>query len=106
VALTLHWRAANPQPLPERYKVFVHAVGADGQILAQSDAEPAAGARPTTSWILGEYVADTHAVTLPADYAGPVTWRVGLYDTATLARVPAGAGDFVLLPDELTIPAP
>ncbi len=102
IAITLLWRALNPAPLAVRYKVFVHALGADGQILAQSDAEPANWTRPTTSWIAGEIISDTHSLLLPAGYAGSVAFRIGLYDANSLQRIPVGNGDFILLPDKLS----
>ena len=104
LAVTLYWQAVNDQPLSQRYTVFVHALGPDGQLLAQSDAEPAGAARPTTSWVAGEFIADTHNVTLPADYAGPVVWRIGLYDAETQTRVPSDGSDFVMLDNGLIVP--
>lgn len=70
------------------YTVFVHLLGADGQIVAQSDAQPAGGARPTTGWLKGEYVVDQHMLTFNRpDYRGPASLAVGFYDQATGERV-------------------
>jgi hypothetical protein len=105
IALTLFWRATNPIPLQVHYKVFIHALTPDGTILAQSDTEPMDWTRPTTTWIKDEYLADTHSLSLPPEYAGRLAFRIGLYDADTLARVPVSGGDFIILPDELSIPS-
>lgn len=104
LSVTLYWQALNLAPLPAHYKVFVHALSASGELLAQSDAEPAGWTRPTTSWIEGEYIADTHTLIVPADYSGPISLRLGLYDAATLTRVAVAGGDFILLTDAHTFP--
>ncbi|GIK58227.1 MAG: hypothetical protein HND44_11170 [Chloroflexi bacterium] len=74
--ITLLWRAEAP--FPGSYRVFVHLLNAQGQIAAQSDAIPAGWTRPTTGWLPGEYILDTHTLRLPS--AGPYTLTVGMYD--------------------------
>ncbi len=65
------------------YRVFVHVLDQDGELLAQSDGEPANWSRPTTGWLVGEYVSDAHAIALPAEaYA----IRVGFYDPSSGER--------------------
>lgn len=85
--ITFRWQALRP--LQNRYSVFVHLVNASGQIITQDDAEPARGARPTSTWTAGEVIADAHALTLPAD-AAPGEYRVlvGLYLPDANERVP------------------
>ncbi len=92
VAVALVWRAAAAPA--ERLTVFVHVVDADGRPVAQHDAEPAGGGRPTDTWRAGDAVADRHGARLPAD-AAPGRYRViaGLYRPATGERLRlAGAG--------------
>ncbi|MBX3055453.1 MAG: hypothetical protein KF770_03185 [Anaerolineae bacterium] len=74
--ITLLWRAEAP--FPGSYRVFVHLLNAQGQIVAQSDAIPSGWTRPTTGWLPGEYIPDTHTLGLPS--AGPYTLTVGMYD--------------------------
>ena len=94
--IPLLWRAEAETPTD--YRVFVHLVDAAGNIVAQSDAAPAGWARPTTGWLPGEYVLDTHTLTLPATLpAGPLSLRVGLYDPDTGQRLLSGAADFATL---------
>ena len=74
------------------YKVFVHLLDKSGQLVAQSDAEPAGGYR-TGSWIPGEVIVDTHVLPLPADAAGVFRLLTGLYDPVSGIRLPATASD-------------
>ena len=76
--VTLAWQALAAMETP--YRVFVHLAGATGQVLAQSDGEPAGWSRPTTGWATGEVVVDERIITLPGDAApGDYEIRVGLY---------------------------
>jgi hypothetical protein len=85
--------------MPTSYRVFVHLVDEDGQILSQSDAEPADWTRPTTGWAIGEYVVDQHHLTRPAGEPLERLWlRVGLYDAQTNERLGTGSTDSLLLP--------
>ena len=74
--------------LPQHYRVFVHLLNAQGQLVAQSDAEPAGWTRPTTGWLPGEFVVDAHQLQLPAALAaGSYTLQAGLYDAASGQRL-------------------
>lgn len=85
--LTLYWQPAGATDV--RYSTFVHLVGPDGAILAQSDREPADGAHPTTSWVAGESVTDTHTLTLPPGAVdGRYRLQFGLYDPSSDRRLP------------------
>lgn len=78
LAVSLYWQALS-QP-EQRFKVFVHCLDRTGNIIAQSDAEPAAGSAPTNSWISGEYILDVHTLTLPSGTSGPLRLFVGMYE--------------------------
>jgi hypothetical protein len=95
--ITLVWRAESASAIS--YTVFVQLVSADGRVIAQSDALPMAGTRPTTGWRAAEYIADRHVlrVNVP-DYRGEARLIAGLYDAASGTRVPLADGaDHVLL---------
>ena len=95
-SVPLVWRAETETPTD--YRVFVHLVDATGAIVAQSDAAPAEWTRLTTGWLPGEYVLDTHTLTLPATLPqGPLSLRVGLYDPDTGQRLSSGAADFAAI---------
>ena len=84
----LYWQTS--QPLRTGYKVFAQLLATDNTVVAQSDAIPATGQRPTPGWLPGEIIADTHLLTpfinLPAGNYRLIT---GLYDPATAQRLPA-----------------
>lgn len=110
--LTLVWQAlvlpAGDRAVP--HKVFVHVVDAAGDLIAQSDAEPAGG-YGTDRWLPGEVVVDQHRIALPPD-AGGQTLRVlvGLYEPVGGQRLAAESQDGTAYPDdavplaEITIP--
>ncbi|MBC7236481.1 MAG: glycosyltransferase family 39 protein [Chloroflexi bacterium] len=91
LTLRLYWRASAPQ---KDYKVFVHLVGADEQIIAQDDARPAQWQRPTTSWDIGEVIVDEHVLAIP-DRAQPGDYQlyVGMYHAVSFARLPIRDGE-------------
>ena len=76
--VTLVWRAEGTASVS--HHVFVHLLGADGRLVAQSDGVPAGWTRPTTGWLAGEYITDVHVLALPDDTAaGQLTLQAGLY---------------------------
>jgi hypothetical protein len=95
LGVTLYWESQATGELD--YTVFTHALGPNGVLLSQHDAQPANGSVPTSVWDQGEVVADHHQLPLPRDRQ--VTHlRVGLYDPATGKRLPTSEGaDSVLL---------
>jgi hypothetical protein len=102
--VTLIWQAADATNRP--LTVFVQLLAEDGRLLAQSDAQPAEGGRPTTGWIAGEYIADRHTLTFHApDYRGPAYLIAGLYDPADGFRrvITADGHDHARLPLALEV---
>jgi 4-amino-4-deoxy-L-arabinose transferase-like glycosyltransferase len=88
--VNLYWQTQTP--LGTGYKVFAQLLDAESQLVAQSDALPTAGQRPTTGWLPGEIITDTHTLLLPADLRrGGQTYRLiaGLYDPLDGQRLPA-----------------
>jgi hypothetical protein len=94
--ISLLWRAEAE--MPTSYRVFIHLVDGDSQILAQADGEPANWTRPTTGWVPGEYILDNHTLTLPPDLPSDASLRIGLYDPATGQRLQTEDGEYVTLP--------
>jgi len=101
--ITLVWRADGPTDTP--YTVFVQLLDASGALIAQSDAQPAAGSRPTTGWRSGEYIVDAHTLAFNARAApGPAALIAGMYDPLTGQRVmTAAGGDHIALPGTVTV---
>ena len=97
LALTLHWQALAASDRP--YTVFVHLIDNAGAVRGYGDAEPGGGAFPTPGWLAGEYLADTHTLTVSADApAGVYRLAIGFYDPASGERLqtPDGADRTVL----------
>jgi len=109
--VTLYWRGLCN--LEQDYKVFVHLTGADvTHQPAQHDGDPNAGFTPTTRWLPGEIVGDTHYLALPGDLA-PGLYRLwaGMYDYGILHNLevvssPSIAVDGRVLLGEIEVVAP
>ena len=87
--VSLLWRAS--ETMVRDYTVFVHALDARGQLIAQHDSQPNLGAQPTNGMRPGELVPDPHPLALPPDTA---QIEVGLYWLPNGARLRmAGGGD-------------
>jgi hypothetical protein len=93
--LRLYWRATNTEPITTPYTVFTQILAPDGHLVAQHDAPPNL---PPAQWVPGQIVTDDHSLKVvdPA-YRGPAALIVGWYNSATIERVPASGGDFVML---------
>jgi 4-amino-4-deoxy-L-arabinose transferase-like glycosyltransferase len=77
--LALLWRA-NAE-IGRDYKIFVHLLNREGQLISQRDSEPVGGWRPTTGWQTGELISDNHGLLIPEDVLeGQYELVVGLYD--------------------------
>ncbi len=85
IPVGLTWRALAP--IRANAKIYVHALAADGRLIAQHDAMPLNDLRPMTSLPTGSDVIDHHGLALPSDFTGPVRIVVGLYDSATGQRL-------------------
>jgi len=96
--LGLKWETART--LSIRYKVFVHLLDAQGNVIAQRDAEPMADLAPTTTWKSGEVIVDLHGIMLPANVQ-PQALRiaVGLYNPDNNERLAVRDANGVTLPD-------
>ena len=80
--LTLMWHARGRQD--RDWTVFIHLVDGDETIVAEDNTPPLGGAFPMTQWVAGDWVRDTHTLTLPAGLPpGEYRLRVGLFDQAT-----------------------
>ncbi len=84
--LTLYWKALRP--LAKNYTVFAHVLGPNNSIWAQKDAWPKDGAAPTSTWRVGQVVADQYdLVVKPETPAGVYDLEVGIYDGETMDRL-------------------
>lgn len=84
--LTLYWQSVAK--IEKDYTVFVHLVDSEGNIRAQRDAQPRAGAYPTTLWDVGEIVRDEYGFVLGDLPVGEYRIHIGLYEYPSLMRLP------------------
>ncbi|MEW5961708.1 MAG: hypothetical protein AB1801_28655, partial [Chloroflexota bacterium] len=91
IPVSLFWQTGRP--LAANYLVFVHVLDPAGQIKAQNDSLPRAGAYPTPWWLPGVLIEDTHRLDVPPDLpAGQYQLVVGLYTAPGGARLPLSDG--------------
>ncbi len=88
--VTLYWQADGE--IDTSYTVFVHALGPDGDIVAQIDRMPIDGRAPTTSWLPGEVITDEYTIVAPASSDPVHMLAVGLYEPRTGRRLPVVVG--------------
>ncbi|MCD6289345.1 MAG: hypothetical protein J7M34_02495 [Anaerolineae bacterium] len=81
LAVTVVWQAVTT--MDRSYTTFVHLLDESGRVVAQEDHVPGRGARPTTSWLPNEVIADRFELSLSADLPpGRYMLEVGLYDAS------------------------
>ncbi len=102
IQVTLFWEGMAP--IDQRYKVFLHLINAEGELVTQRDSEPGGGLALTTTWKPGETLSDNHGILVPLDtQVGTYQLIAGLYlltDPAVRLPVTLGgepAGDALLL---------
>lgn len=88
IEVSLFWETAVS--LEQRYKVFLHLLDENGQLIAQRDSEPGGGLTPTNAWTTNAVIQDNHGILLPSDMSdGTYQLLVGLYDLSDPAsRLP------------------
>jgi len=93
--VTLFWKADDL--VEEDYKVFIHLLDAQGQVLAQHDSRPVGGSRPTTGWLVGEIIPDNHGVFIPWGMSpGEYQLVIGMYEPQTGERLSVASNGEVI----------
>lgn len=86
ISVTLVWQAETE--MMTSYRVFLHLIDPDGNLVTQSDSEPVNWMRPTTGWLPGEVLLDERILKIPdGAQEGDYTLLGGLYDQATGKRL-------------------
>lgn len=84
--IKLFWKADDS--VEKDYKIFLHLLDAEGQIVAQQDSRPVGGSRPTTDWVEGETIADNHGAFIPWETpTGDYQLVLGMYEPRTGERL-------------------
>jgi hypothetical protein len=92
LGLYLYWQAE--QPVDGSFKVFVHLMDTDDNLVAQHDGVPALWTYRTWDWQAAEIVVDFHLINIPPEIPGGYySLVVGLYDEETGARLPLSEND-------------
>jgi hypothetical protein len=91
VELTLLWQALESTPVD--YHVFTHLH--DGETMrGQLDGQPVCGSFPTSRWQPSQFIVDPYRIPIWGDAPpGAVPLIVGMYDFATMQRLPVSAPD-------------
>lgn len=86
VEITYRFQVANDAPPFARpYRVLVHVVDADGELMWTDDHDPQT---PTTAWRPGQTVEYTRTIFVPMyPYIGEATFQVGLYADGVRPRL-------------------
>src|SRR3954470_7408124 len=91
--LDIHYKfaVANDAKFPEDYRVMVHVVDADGELIFAFDHNPPV---PTTQWKPGQTVEYTKTEFIPVyPYVGEATIQIGLHSTGNQKRLPLAGTD-------------
>ncbi len=87
------------QPISGDYKVFVHILSPEGEMVALEDSKPVYWFYPTNMWKPGEYIRDEHVLALSPDIPRGDYWiTVGMYDPESGERLEIRADD--ITPDQ------
>ena len=105
LSVRLWWRA--DAVVPRDYAMSVQLLGQKDLIIAQRDGQPGLGMRPTSTWTVGEVVADLALLGVPATACLPDTAQlnIAVYDTASGQRLPVTAANGRSLGDSLRLGA-
>ncbi|MEM7116575.1 MAG: hypothetical protein AAF614_29340 [Chloroflexota bacterium] len=87
ISVNLYWEAVR---IPDAdYTVFVHLVDGNNELVTSHDGQPHNGRFPTSHWLPGEMLLDSHPLALPPDLP-PDSYQIkaGLYLLETGERLP------------------
>ena len=108
LVIQLYWHVL--QSLLPPHHIFLHLLGANGEMLAQSDGVPQTidGPAPTGSWLPDEFLITTHTIAISAipevDSSTALELNIGLYLPETGFRLPTTAKDGAITGDHIVIP--
>jgi len=84
---TLYWQASAG--VDRDYTVFIHLLDEKGALVGQADRMPLMGFYPSSRWLPGELLNDSHLLTIDGGLpAGVYRVLIGLYDATNGERLP------------------
>jgi len=96
LSVNLYWQCIGR--MDRNYTVFLHLLGPDGKMVSQDDSQPVSGRFPTTGWLLGDTIIDSHTLQLPSTLApSQYSLEAGLYYLVTGERL-GGPGFAAVFP--------
>jgi hypothetical protein len=105
LTLTLYWYAQAR--VEKSYTVFVHLLDSQNRIWGQQDSVPCTGGCETTSWVEGEYIADSYVIVVSPDAPrGEYQIGLGMYDPTSMERLPALDDNGTPWPDDRVMLSP
>lgn len=101
LSVTLYWQCVAE--MDTDYTVFVHLLDENEVVVAQRDTYPGLGNAPTSTWRVGETMADTYLIPVPATSYAPAEAQleVGLYERRSQQRLPVYSSDGTSLGDNV-----
>jgi hypothetical protein len=91
IDFTYKFVVANDARFDQEYRVMLHVVDTDGQLIWTDDHLPPV---PTTQWKPGQTIEYTRTLFIPVyPYIGDVSLQMGLYSTADQKRLPLAGQD-------------
>jgi hypothetical protein len=87
MVLILYW--GTTLAIQNNYKIFVHLVDRNGNMIEGVDGPPAMGKAPTSTWKIGQMITDNIIIPIPKDVSPQENCRleIGLYDFSTGQRL-------------------
>ena len=105
VPVILGWKTTSRQ-IERSYSIAVYAFASNGDFVAQTDSPPSDGQLLTFSLPVNYYFEDTKMLVMPNE-ADTYTLRVGIYDNATMERLPVpGSSDNLTQIGTITVSRP
>ncbi len=100
--VVLHWQAQTN--VRQDYRVSVQLLDAAGQPVVAHTSIPDHDARPTSTWLKGEWILDEHLLTVPPLAPGTYRLSVALIEAQTGSPVAIQPGQTDLILQEVQIP--
>ncbi len=100
VVVLMRWKTIGW--VDQDYMIFAHLVNEKGERVAGYDTQPRKGLSPTTTWRVGDVLADGIVIPTPHQ-AGQYQIAIGWYNPKTMERLPLGNANGQIIGDTLVI---